>query len=224
MIGHHTGLSLRDNESTMRLDLKASHCVVISLHSHLRPGEPSPEALASACGKLFQKRRISFTWPYSIKETSYTVAFSLKRSRRETIIDVRYSPSERSVLEEEKTVDLDKVLSCLESTSAHVWHCTVRFMYPPVGFACKYELPVGVDRPIMGFNEIRGIRLVNTVEGNVVYDVILDRPENTEIHLSVFFSLQDLKGAPLPKEALKRATEIASFLVQESVMPQQEKA
>jgi hypothetical protein len=100
-----------------------------------------------------------------------------------------------------------------ETLKFPTWHCRAIFEYPPAGYDLKYPLPSPLDRPMEGFSEIRGIRLVRVVEGRILYSVIVDRPDNEITICTLYFTMQTTKHQALADDAFRKATEIIRLVV-----------
>lgn len=199
----------------MAIDLQSGHCKLFSLHSHFPADEPTRESLVSACGSEFLKRRGNAEGRYSVQGRTYRVKASVNRSAKYgSVIDILYDDAPEKSGKLKLSLDVEKLWKCLEKTSKlPTWHCMGIFEYPPSGYNLKYGLPSAIDRPMDGFSEIRGVRLVRTVESKVLYSVILDRPDNTEITCSLFFTMQKAKLESLADDAFRKAREIIGLAI-----------
>ncbi len=198
----------------MNIDLQSAHCELFSLHSHFPPGEPARDLLVSACGSEFSKRGKA-EGKYSISGRTYRVRVSVDRSAKfGTVIDITCDNLPKKSGKLKPSLDVEKLWKCLEKASKlPTWHCKAFFEYPSSGYDVKYRLPSPIDRPMEGFSEIRGVRLVRTIESKVLYSVILDRPDNTDIRCTVYFTIQKETFEALADDAFRKATEIVAFAV-----------
>jgi hypothetical protein len=200
----------------MAIDLETARCRVFSLHSHFPAGEPAKDLLVKACGSEFSKRRGRAEGRYSVSGRPYRVGVSVNRSATfGTVVDIEYGHVPRKPRKAKTILDVDKLWKCLGRASKlpKRWHCRAIFEFPPIGYNLKYGLPSPIARPMDGFNEIRGVRLARTIEGKVLYTVILDRPDNAEITCTLFFTIQDEKLEGLADDAFGKACDIIELVV-----------
>ena len=198
----------------MRIDLQPVHCRLFSLHAHFPAGEPSPDLLATDCGSQFLKRRGTAEGRYSIAGREYGVFARIVRLEKSTLIDVTYGTPRAKLGKTKKPLDVEKLWKCLGKTARlRTWHCSALFEYPKSGYDFKFVLPCPIEKPVEGFSEVRGVRLVRVLEGKVLYSVILDRPENEAVTCSVSFTMEKEKLDSLAGDALGKASEIVGFLV-----------
>ena len=205
------------NLTNMPLDLQARHCVKLLLHAHFAPGEPSRNLLIPACGARFARKATKAEGYYTVAGKSYKVTVSLDRSKRETIVNVSYESFTKKLPKGRSAFDIEKFWTCLQKVAiTPLWRCRVFFEFPSSSYFSRFDLPTPLDRPIEGFNEICGVKLVNSVRGAWIYSVIVDtNPKGDVYDCSVSFTIERSGLAGLADEVLKKATEICGRAIEE---------
>lgn len=92
--------------------------------------------------------------------------------------------------------------------------CFAAFEYSDDDWSSIVSLPWQPLRmEALPFDEFRGFRAIKTLEGEVLYNIIVDRATNREISHSLTFSYPARLDGRLPLSVLERAAEISRLFV-----------
>ena len=111
---------------------------------------------------------------------------------------------------------LSELFDCLSAYDKDLtFEVEAAFLYSNQKFkSALIELPIKLESQEF-FDEIRGVRLSKTRDGNVIYTVINDRPDNKDTFNTVSFKYTSLCSRDLPEKVLKHADQISRRLISE---------
>jgi len=152
------------------------------------------------------KKVIAFGNVYSINKKKYSaIGFVEKPRKNKCYIGILYETG--SLIK--KTSNLKPILDLLsyltELKNNYEFKCQASFEYSPSKYNSKIPLPLKIE----GFflDEIRGFRGTKSKNKELVFDIIIERPENKKIYHTIYFDYNGKFSPKLPENILKIAIE-----------------
>lgn len=103
-----------------------------------------------------------------------------------------------------------------ETISSAFFDCEALFDYSCEMFRSSMGLPITIsEEEDSAFNEIRGFRIAKTEKDKVLYNAIVDRPDNKDISVTLNLAMNEAFSEGLPKIILDRAEGLSLNLIEQ---------
>lgn len=214
----------------MQLNLSKKNAVSLKLEVDLQ----LDESIVNNLGGCFSKKYHELMSKQKVKNTFYFFGDNYKAGNKKHYsrglvwkysaagnkyhIEIEYSVGQ-SVWEIEPPKELpslSELLKCLAQYNKEIsTSVTSNHIFPGEKYqSAIVNLPLKLERD-EPFNEIRGLRLSKTQDGNLMYSVIIDRPGNEDFYCGTTFQYTGKFSLELPENVIQYATQIAQRAINE---------